>query len=427
MENSSRRQFLAAAATAASMSQVRGANDRIRLGIIGTGGRGSLLMDWANRTGGIEWVAVCDAWDQRRDKAAATLTGGAKVDKYEDYRRLLERKDIDGVIIATWDNTHSQIGIDACHAGKDFYVEKPMTSQPAQGPPLVKAVRETRRVVQVGMQQRSMAHFIEAKKEIIDKGLLGKVHMVRTIWNSNPGYITPVPPGMETKPAGLNWDACLGSLPKMAWDPKRYFNRFAYWDLCSGGQTGGLFVHQVDVVHWYLNLTKSQSALAAGGIYQYDDGRDTPDNINLILQYPERVLVTFEATLSTWFDRQVEKSPSESEMWAKMMDIHKNMPRELFLKLMEMDIVFTGTGGRLSIFRQGYDFVPVTRDGRMTQLTGQPTAEHAHMANWLDCMRSRKDPHAPVEAGHYSAMACHLGNIAYKQGGKAAWSSEWDV
>jgi predicted dehydrogenase len=398
----SRRSFMAstvaATVSAASARRVHGANDRIRLGIIGTGGRGSYLMREVNKIGGIQWVAVCDAWTVRRDQGAAlAAAAGPGAAKDADYRKLLERKDIDGVIVATWDNTHARITIDACAAGKDVYVEKPMTSLPMQGHGVVKAAREHGRIVQVGMQQRSMANFIEARQRFFDTGLIGKVHMVRTIWNANSGYLTPVPAGMERKPEGLDWDSCLGDLPRIPWDPKRYFNRFAYWDLSSGGQTGGLFVHMVDVVHWYLNLLKPVAAVAGGGIYQYDDGRDTPDNINLILEYSEKLNVTFEATIT-------DMIPEESA-----------------------DIVFMGTLGRLSIFRSGYRFLPSPANPTKGEVTGGRAPEGAHLANWLECVKSRNQPNADAVAGHYSSMACHIGNIAYRQQTRVTWQKEWDL
>ncbi len=391
----SRRGFMAGGMTAASALRVMGANDRIRLGIVGTGGRGSYLMGVANKVGGIEWAAVCDAWDERR-KRAFRLTG-KPVPDYLDYRQLLDRKDVDGVIVATWDHLHSQIAADACRAGKDVFVEKPMTSLPHQGHDLVRAVRETNRILQVGVQQRSMAHFIEAKQKFFDSGMIGQVHMVRTIWNGNSGYLTPVPPGMEQKPAGLDWERCLGWLPKIPWDPKRYFNRFAYWDFSTGGQTGGLFVHMVDVVHWYLNMRRPLSAVAAGGIYQYDDGRDTPDNVNFALEYPEKVTVTFEATITDMIGRE------------------------------SADIVFMGSGGRLHIFRSGYRFLPAGSRGAASDITAPGSPEESHMANWLDCIRSRKQPNADVVEGHYSAMACHIGNMAYLQKARIVWQKDWDV
>jgi len=372
-----------------------GAADRIRLSIIGTGSRGQHLMRVANQVGGILWVAVCDAWDVRRNQAAEIAGGG--VASYADYRRVLDHQDVDGVIVATFDHLHAQITADACRAGKDVFVEKPMTSLPMQGHEVVQAARANKRIVQVGTQQRSMAHFIEAKERFFDSGLIGRVTMVRTVWNGNRGYLTPVPPGMERKPEGLDWEACLGWLPRIPWDPKRYFNRFAYWDFSTGGQTGGLFVHMVDVVHWFLNVRRPLAAVALGGIYRYDDGRDTPDNINAIVEYPEKLTVTFEATLTDLIPKGAA------------------------------DIVFLGSGGRLSIFRRGYEFLPADSNANLGEIRAPGSPETSHMANWLECMRTRKRPNCDEVEGHYSSVACHLVNIAYREKRRALWQPEWDV
>ncbi|MCX6623393.1 MAG: Gfo/Idh/MocA family oxidoreductase [Acidobacteria bacterium] len=378
----SRRSFVAASWTAASAARVPGANDRVQLGIIGSGARGQYLMKRANQAGGLQWVGVCDAWDRRRDEAAAL--SGAEPRKYGDYRRLLDEKQLDGVIVATWDNNHAQLTIDACRAGKDVYVEKPLTSRPEQGPPLVKAVRETGRIVQVGVQQRNTPHFAEARERFVASGLLGRVHMVRTVWNNNAGYLYRPPAGMEQQPAGLDWNACLGSLPKIPWDPKRFFNRYAYLDLCCG-QTGGLFVHMIDVVQWYLGISKPASVVARGGIFQYADGRDTPDNVNLILEYPEKLTVTFEASLTDGVQEE------------------------------NADIVF----------REGYRFIPAgkTKESQISV----PWTRDRHIDNWLDCIRSRKQPNATVDQGHFSAMACHMGNIALASRSPVTWRKEWDI
>ena len=373
----SRRSFMVGAVTAASAARVLGANERIRLGLIGAGGRGNHLVNMANANGGIEWVALCDAWDHRRDETAGRL--GVPVKKYGDYRALLDHKDIDAVIVATWDHMHSRIACDACRAGKDVFVEKPMTSLPMQGVEMVQAVRDTHRIVEVGVQQRSMPHFIEAKQKFIDSG----------------GYLEKPPAGMENKPEGLDWDTALGWLPKIPWDPKRYFNRFAYWDFSTGGQTGGLFVHLVDVVHWYLDLTRARSAVALGGVYLYNDGRDTADNINGIVEYPDNLVVSFEATITDMIGKE------------------------------SVDICFHGANGRLSIFRQGYRFTPAEKGA--PEVTGGTSREEAHMGNFLACVRTRKQPNADVVSGHYSALSCHLMNLAYKQGGRTFWQREWDV
>jgi predicted dehydrogenase len=393
----SRRSFLTktvATTTAASYSRILGANDKVRLGWVGTGGRGQHLMNMAKAAGGNEIVAICDAWDRRMDEAEKLI--GHPVSKVFPYRKLLERKDIDAVVVATVDHTHAPITVAACQAGKDVFVEKPMTSVPMQGHEIVKAQRAAKRVIQVGVQQRSLANFIEAKQRFVDSGMLGKVHMVRTIWNANTGYLTPAPAGSETKPAGLDWDAVLDWLPKRPWDPKRYFNRFAYWDFATGGQTGGLFVHMVDVVHWYCGVNKPLSAVAQGGIYQYNDGRDTPDNINFLLDYPGGLNVSFEATIT---------------------DL---IPRE------SADIIFFGEKGRLNIFRYGYRFLSAADKGK-EPITAGGSPEPAHMANFLECVRTRKEPNATALDGHYAAMACHIGNIAYQEKRRVEWKPEWDV
>ena len=387
-----RRAFVGSAMTAASAMRVAGANDRIRLGVIGTGGRGRYLMEQANKAGGIQWVALCDAWDVQRDRAEQTA--GTPVDKYGDYRRVLDRKDIDGVIIATWDHVHCTLTVAACQAGKDIYVEKPMTLHPMEGHKIVKAVRESGRVLQVGTQQRSYPHFIEAKQKFFDTGRIGKVTMVRTLWNGNVAYRNQKPPdGYETKPPGMDWDTCQGDLPKIQWNPKRYFNHYVYWDYSTNAQMGGLFVHMVDPVHWWLKVQHPLAATSMGGMYLGKEDRDTADNINAILEYPGDLLVTFEANVT-----------------------------DMILKNHE-DMIFMGTGGRLTIFRWGYRFQPADQG---PEETAGPTPD-LHVANWLDSMRSRKKPNCDEVSGHYSAMACHICNISYREHRQVSWQKEWDV
>jgi len=386
-----RRSFVMSGLTALSATRVIGANDRVRLGIIGTGGRGRLLMRQANKEPNIQWVALCDAWDERCYQGAELADESAK--QYRDYRKLLDHTDIDGVIVATWDNNHAWLTQKVCESGKDAYVEKPMTNLPEEGLPLVRTVKKTNRIVQVGMQQRSIEGFVEAKEKIIDTGMLGKIHMVRTLWNGNGGYLAKVPKGMEQKPKDLDWEACLGKLPKKPWDPKMYFNRFSYWDLSCGGMSGGLFVHLVDVVHWYLNLEKAKSAVALGGIYHHKDGRTIPDTINFIVDYPQDINVTFEASVDG---------------------------------LGKADIVFIGDLGELSIFRGGYTYTPTKQNTDAAEIKGSG-GNDLHMHNWVDCIQTRKQPNADAIQGHYSSMACHIGNIAYQEKRRVNWRKEWDV
>ena len=388
----SRRGF-AGALSAASAGRVMGANDRLRLGVIGTGGRGRYLMSQANKAGNIQWVAVCDAYDVQRERAEKAA--GAAVEKYADYRKLLERKDIDAVLIATWDNTHSDIAVAACQAGKDLFVEKPLTLHPREGHQIVRAVRQHKRILQTGTQQRTYPHFIEAKQRFFDSGLIGKVTMVRAIWNGNGAYRNQTPPpGLEKKPEGLDWEACQGRSAKAPWNPKRYFNHYVYWDYSTNAQMGGLFVHMIDPVHWCLKVERPIAAMCMGGIYLGREDRDTADNINAIVEYPGDLLVTFEANVTDMI-----RTASE-------------------------DMVFMGAGGRLHIFRWGYRFLPAEKGA--PEITSGPTPE-SHVANWLECVRSRKPAACDEVAGHYSAMACHICNMSYKEKRRVAWRKEWEV
>ncbi|HWQ52241.1 MAG TPA: Gfo/Idh/MocA family oxidoreductase [Bryobacteraceae bacterium] len=388
----SRRGFVGAV-TAASAGRVLGANDRIRLGIIGSGGRGRYLMSHANKAGNIQWVAAADAYDVQRERAEKAA--GTPIDKYVDYRKVLDRKDIDAVIIATWDHMHSEIAVAACRAGKDLYVEKPLTLHPMEGHQIVRAVRQHKRILQTGTQQRTYPHFIEAKERFIDSGRIGRVTMVRTIWNGNRAYRNQAPPpGMAAKPEGMDWDTCQGRLPKVPWDAKRYFNHYVYWDYSTNAQMGGLFVHMVDVAHWYLKVARPLAATCMGGIYLGQEGRDTADNINSIVEYPGGLLVTFEANVTDVIAKE------------------------------NADIVFMGTGGRLHIFRHGYRYLP-SEEGAQ-EIVGGPTPE-LHVANWLECVRSRKPAACDEAAGHYSAMACHICNISYREKRRVTWQKEWDV
>lgn len=391
----SRRAFVGSMTAASFGARILNANDRIRLGIIGSGGRGRYLMDCANAVSGIEWVAAADAYDFQRD--AAEKVAGHTIVKYGDYRRLLERKDIDAVIIATWDHAHCEMAVAACQAGKDVFVEKPMTLHPAEGHQIIRAVRANKRILQVGTQQRTYPHFIEAKERFVDSGKLGRVTAVRAYWNGNAAYRNlPPPKNMEAKPAGLDWEACQGRLPKVPWNPKRYFNHYVYWDYSTNAQMGGLFVHMVDVVHWYLRTEKPLAAMCMGGIYLGKEDRDTADHINAILEYPNGLIVTFEANVNDMIRKQAQ------------------------------DIVFMGETGRLHIFRWGYRFLPLDVDKGGAEITSG-TSPQLHVADWLNCVRSRRKPACDEIAGHYSAMACHICNISYKEKRRVAWQKEWDV
>jgi len=377
-----RRDFLSktgiglALATASSRGKILGANDRIRLGAIGPGVRGQSVMKHFLKHPNVEFTALCEIYDEHMRQAQEVAGGRAR--EYLDFRELLGLSDIDAVLIATPDHWHASMAIAACEAGKDVYIEKPLTFDISEGFQIIKAARVNDRVMQVGMQQRSGAHYFDAKSRFIDTGTIGKITIARTWWHGNSYHLRRAP--FTDKPAGLNWKAFLGPRPWRDWDVQQFWNWRAYLDY-GGGQITDLFTHWIDVVQWYMKEDLPVSAVAAGGVYHYQDGRTAPDTIHVLLEYPSDWTATFEATLAPG----VKGS----------------------------GIQFIGTGGNLIITRQGYTFTPV--EGEPVEGEGDVGDKLTldHVGNFLDCMRSRKRPNGDVLHGHRSAQASHLGNLAY--------------
>ena len=234
----------AAAFTAASYSRVLGANDKIQLGVIGCGERGRHDMSQFMTVPTVNVAAVCDIYGEQIDKARSTATNAKN---FTDHRKLLEMKEIDAVLIATPDHWHSRTAIDSLRAGKDVYVEKPLTLKIEEGPPIVKAAREHDRICQVGMQQRSGKHYLHAKREYMDSGKLGKITLARTWWHGNTYHLRRAPASLQTKPSNLDWSRYLGPVKWRDYDPQQYYNFRAYLDF-GGGQVTDLFTHWIDVV-----------------------------------------------------------------------------------------------------------------------------------------------------------------------------------
>ena len=396
MSIATRRTFL----TAAAAARVWGAGGRPKIGVIGTGGRGQYLMRELNKLGDMDYVAVCDIYDTRRDQAEKVA--GREVKKYGDHRRLLEHKEIEAVIIATPDHWHSPIAVDALRAGKDVYVEKPMVHNPQDGQAIVKAVRETGRILQVGTQGRALAQFVEAKKNYIDSGIIGKVGYARTWYLSNSGYVLEPPPGMEQKPAGLDWDRWLGRGPKVPWNPNIYFSPYK-WLHYDGGMIMGIGIHVVDSAHHWLSLKAPLSAVSGGGSVFYQNDRDTPDVITTILEYPG-VTVTFTAECLT--------APGVST---------------------SAGVELRGTGGTLWAERyridRGWEYMPNGKFSKEPKAAGVGTGASAAglLKNWLECIQTRQQPVAHAEAAYYSCVACYMANRAYQSKSRIVWDPAWNI
>ncbi|MEO8027956.1 MAG: Gfo/Idh/MocA family oxidoreductase, partial [Bryobacteraceae bacterium] len=296
--------------------------------------------------------------------------------------KLLEMKELDAVLIATPDHWHSRIAIDALNAGKDVYVEKPLTLKMEEGPGIVKAARVNNRVCQVGMQQRSGDHYLQAKREYFDTGRLGKITLARTWWHGNSFHLRKAPAELQSQPSNLDWARFLGPVKWRDYDPQQYYNFRAYLDF-GGGQVTDLFTHWIDVVHMFMGQDNPIAASAAGGVYNYKDGRTAPDTINVLLEYPAEWTATFEATLAPGVRGE--------------------------------GVEMCGTEGRLLINRKFYEFH--SKDPKQAPVVVQSKVEQTvdHVKNFLECIVSRKRPNGDVYIGHRSAQASHLGNIAYEQ------------
>ena len=373
----------ATAMTAASYQRVMGANDTVQLGLIGAGERGRFVMSQFQATNRVNVAAVCDIYSENIDKARQKATAAKN---FSDHRKVVEVKELDAVLIATPDHWHSTIALDALRAGKDVYIEKPLSLKIEEGPELVKAARINERVCQVGMQQRSGRHYIEAKKKYMDTGALGKISLVRTWWHGNTYHLRKAPASLATRPSNLDWARFLGPLKWREWDPQQYWNWRAYLDF-GGGQVTDLFTHWIDVVHMFMGPDVPVSAVASGGVYTYKDGRTAPDTINVLLEYQApstgEYTVTFEATLSPG--------------------------------ITGYGIEFCGTKGKLYIDRSRYEFREVGQKTGVEVKAEGPDMTYDHVANFLDCVKSRQKPNGDVLIGHRSAQASHLGNIAYLQ------------
>ena len=382
-----RRQFLTNTAVAAMLpgSAVRGANNRIRIGAIGTGGRCQYLLSLLQNIPGNQVVAICDIYEPHRD--AARIKFASYATEYTDFRKLLEDPEIDAVVIGAPDHWHTAMTIAAVQAGKDVYVEKPVTHTLEEGEILERAVAASKRVVQVGMQQRSWPHIVEAKS-IVDSGALGQITFIETHWYQNYVQRRPMPPDVDE--SKLDWKMFLGSAPPQPFDAYRYTNWRYYWDF-GGGALTDLFTHWIDVVQWYMDSNAPASALATGSKYKLLR-QDCPDTLCASYLYPGKFQVIFHTSLIS--------------------------------VLGGGGITLRGTQGMLRVERDGYAFyaepagytesleLPLpARQVRLAQVDG--TREH--LQNFLDCVRSRKLPNAHIAVGIDAARPGQMGNLSYRE------------
>jgi predicted dehydrogenase len=393
-----RRDFLKASAGVAAFGvpavQALGANETLNVGCLGTGGRCQVLMKTLARVPHVRLAAVCDVYDARLDQARKIADPQAFATK--NFQEVLDRKDIDAVLIGSPDHWHVPMTVAACAANKDVYVEKPLTHNLEEGRAVVEAQNKHNRIVQVGMQQRSMPQFHEAR-ELLQAGRLGKVHKVHLTWNRNTDRARRNSAGID--PRQVDWKAFLGNAPGQPFDEYRYFNWRWFWDF-GGGILTDLMVHFIDVVHWYFDVDHPVRATTVGDFYTSKDIWETPDTVQTLLVYPNDLQVYFEGTFyNARNGAMLEFMGSDATLYLDRgrYEIHPERSRG------RVEERVLGKG------RRGQDFYD------------KPDGELLHLTNWVECVRSRKKPNAPAEAGVSAASAAHLGNLAYRSGQVAAW------
>ena len=422
MSELSRRQFgkqaiAAGLATALGSTRVLGANDRVRVGFIGLGNRGDQVLDGFLEHPDADVVAICDLYQPYLDFAARKIGNSPR--QFKDYRSLLELKDIDAVAICTPDHWHTLMSIQACEAGKDIYVEKPLSLVVEEGRKIVDAARRHQRVSQVGLMRRSSPVIKEAV-DLLRSGGIGKITTIRSfhIQNEWPNGIGNPPDGGP--PAGLDWDAWLGPAPKVPYNRNRAFYRFRWFYDYSGGQITNFGTHFLDFSHWALDADAPLAVTAMGGKLAVQDNREVPDTAEVMWTYPGGTLVTFS---------QFNTNASPADRRGGTIEVR-------------------GTEGTMFLDWNGYEVIPEAvcevdfpastpldrkvddawRDRRHTMIKAKKVegkdGTPLHARNFLDCVRSRKACHCDIETGHRSTTTTLIADIALKTKSYLEWDAK---
>jgi predicted dehydrogenase len=387
MTDQTRRTFLkqAALGTAAVLayppSTVLGANDRVRVGMIGVGDRGNDLLGQVRGVHGVELVAMADVYSRRREEAKSKVSG---IQTFDDHRRLLDMKDIDAVIVASPLHCHARHFLDTLAAGKDLYSEKTMTWSIPEAEQCLAAAKDSGRVVQIGLQYESSGALADAKQWIAD-GWLGKVTQVESWMSRNTPrgkgqWVRQVPSDCTAQ--NVNWAAFLNGRPDRPFDPFRLINWRLFWEF-SGGNCAENMVHQLAWIMSALDLPVPSAAYMSGGVFSEKDVREVPDTIAVTFDFPKDVVVTWQSTFS---------------------NKHYGLGDRIL-----------GSDGTIEHhFDEALQYWPERTNRSEGEDTKGKTHDQNHMKNWIECVRSRAVPNAPPEIGYRSAIAVHMANLSYK-------------
>jgi len=416
----------AAAALAPGAFGQSAASDRVRVGVIGSGARAQGLMSEALKLPGVDLVAVNDAYIGRGERAKAMTGGKARIVK--DYREILDATDIDAVFIGTPDHWHRQMSLDALSAGKDVYIEKPMTYAVDEGLEIIAAAAKSDRIYQVGSQGISSATQLKAK-ELVKRGALGQVTMIRASYNRNTAggaWIYPIPP--DASASTVDWNQFLGPAPQHDMSLERFFRWRCYWDY-SGGIATDLFVHLVTTIHFIMDAKMPETVMAAGQLYRWKESRDVPDTVNAIMMYPEG----FTVNLSSTFNNQSSSESGFEILGTKGAIAFRGGSLVFTPENLAEDNrwVVESWDEELS---QAYYEDPDVR-AKETPATWEPqmhpteerweewgrNATEVHLAHFFDSVRSRKPPVEDAVMGHHAASCAHIINESLKREAPVHW------
>jgi len=398
MTTNSRREFMkqAALGTAAVLtyptSRVLGANDRIRVGLIGAGDRGHQDLKDVVALPSVECAAFADVYSRRRDEAKQLYP---KALIFADHRDLLARSDIDAVVVASPLHIHARHFLDTLAAGKDLYSEKTMTWSIPEAEACLAAAKKSDRVVQIGLQHESSGALADTRAWLA-QGIVGKVTQVESWMSRNSAHghgqwVRSIP--ADCTPQNVRWDAFLNGRPDEPFDANKFINWRLFWEF-SGGNVTENMVHQIAWIMTALDLPVPTAAYQSGGVFSEKDGRQVPDTIVVTLDFPGDLVVTWQSTFSNSHfglcERLLGSDGTIEHTWGSNDMVTGRSPETTH-----------------------YYPEKVNRPGGAA-LTGD-TPNQNHMANWLECIRTRKTPNAPVEIGYRSAIAAHMANMAYRR------------
>jgi predicted dehydrogenase len=370
-----------------------GAADLLRIGVIGPGGQGTHLLQSLSAMKDVRVAYVCDIDRSRRDLAAERVkaASGHEPKREVDFRRVLDDRTVDAVVIATPDHWHAPATILACDAGKHVYVEKPASHNLREGRLMIEATRRNKRILQVGTQSRSTSHVLKAM-ELLRGGAIGEV-LVAKAWNSqlrrNIGKQKPDDP-----PDGVDYDQWIGPAPFVPFQKNRFHGVWRWWHAFGTGDIGNDGVHDIDIARWGLGVTTHPSAISAlGGKYFFDDDQEWPDTMTVAFEYP-----------SASKAGRPKQLIFEERIWSPYtQEGHEN------------GNAFYGTRGMLILGKHNGWALYKTKNEKADELKGSVEST-PHHRNWLDCIRNGGTPNADIEVGHLSSSLSHLGNIAIRVG-----------